>query len=354
MVFKGFNISYPSYTVITPQTGDRYSVRCLTVSEINELRHSQLTNAKASTIINDLLWKVITEKPSHINTYESFLKNTTMIDRTALVYAVYSSTFGNDKEFIVTCDKCSAEQKIKFQLDKIFSIQPYPYSETFINSYKTFRAIENNVDPFMEAVIAEQKKNGYVPSTTETTPIVNKPKVYEQGQLFELMGEENIKYVEDEVPVVNNTVANTVTNVAVEQSTVQNILSVKLELELPVSKIMAVIKQPTLYDEESALRDNPYADMKTITILSETLVLEKLYQINSNGSIMEAIYRDEIITGYNSLPIDDKSKIFEKYRESFGKYGIDLSTRWNCRSCGNENRMDLDIVGQFFRVVSTL
>jgi len=354
MPFKGFNISYPTYTIITPQTGDQYGVRCLTVAEFNELRHSQLSTAKAATIINDIIWKVITKKPDHINNFKSFLANTTLIDRTALVYGVYNSTFGNDKEFGVSCQKCGNDQQIKFQLSNIFKSNPYPYSPSFVNSYKVAKVVEGEEDPTME----------YVVNKVEQEQILNKKTAYDESkkQIEDIFKKENINFVEDEV-IESKGLSGFSGKSGYSQDSIEekakkpsimSILEKKLEVELPISKVIAVIRQPSLLHEDESLKNSPYADVKAITLISETLVLDKLYKRYPDGSIMEAVHLDEILFGYKELPIDDKAEIFKAYQDNFGQYCIDLTANWNCVSCGFGNKMELDIVNQFFRVVSTL
>lgn len=359
MVFKGFNISYPSYTVITPQTGDQYSVRCLTVSELNELRHSQLTSTKAATVINDMVWKAITEKPEHVTNFKSFLNSTSLLDRVSIVYAVYNSTFGNEKEFQVTCNNCNHQQKIKFNLNDIFKITPYPYSEKFVQSYKIAKAAEGQDDPYMEAVIAERDARGdKIVDVSEKKPDDKKDmNDVSKDQISEILKDSGVQFVDDDekpddTPNEEKEVKKT--NSEPEFGDVYSILNRKIEVELPVSKIMAIIKQPTLLDESTALADAPYSNMKAINIIADTLIIDRLYQHLPDGSINEARYRDEVIVGYKSLPLDDKAKIFEVYYDNFGKYGVELKSQWTCASCSHQNELELDIIDQFFRVVSTL
>ena len=66
-MFKGFDIKYPEYEVITPQTKLSYSVRSLSVQEEELLKGSLLTPSKINEHLNKCLFSAITKKPLKLN-----------------------------------------------------------------------------------------------------------------------------------------------------------------------------------------------------------------------------------------------------------------------------------------------
>jgi len=108
-MFTGFNIKYPEYEVITPQTKLSYNVRSLTVQEEERLKGS-------------LLSPMHTKKPDHITDYESFLKNTTLKDRDALLYGLYHITYENIRNFDVSCTSCGKTYPITVKVSDTFNI----------------------------------------------------------------------------------------------------------------------------------------------------------------------------------------------------------------------------------------
>ena len=55
-MFQGFNIAYPEYEVITPQTKRSYHVRSLSVQEEEKLKASLLTPSKERLTISLYNW----------------------------------------------------------------------------------------------------------------------------------------------------------------------------------------------------------------------------------------------------------------------------------------------------------
>ena len=322
-IFRGFNIDYPSYSVITPQTGNHFDVRCLTVAEADELKHSILTPNKSATIINDIIWKTIKNKPEHIKTFQDFLENTTLNDRSALVYGIFHSTFGSDREFSVMCFSCGIQQNIRVDISKTFSMKPYPKSEGFKKSYEISKAVEGQKDSDLEKLYQEEDTH-HIEDEEGKSPhlvseIVNIPK--------------QKKSREEE-----------------KKSKMEGILTRTIKVELPISKIFAFVHQPTIQDESSLLNSIPFTDTRHIENVLQTLAIQK-FEYDEGGKTLVVDEQEDILKGFNSLPIDDKDKIFDIYQEEFGQYGIELRSKWNCRECGSSNELDINIVNQFFRMV---
>jgi hypothetical protein len=263
-MFKGFNVKYPEYEVVTPQTNLSYHLRSLSVQEEERLKASFLTPTKANEHLNKCIFDSMVVKPSEIKNYDEWLKKTTLKDRDALLYGLYHITYEDIRNYDVTCGTCQKSYAVTIKA-----------SETFdMNSYDG------------------------------KTPITEK----------------------------------------------------RVDSELPVSKsVFVTLKQPTLWDEVMALKTMGPGGENHLDILTETLIVEKFYQTPPEGgdSIVYST-REDVIDAYRSLPAKDKRHIYSEYRENFGKYGIELKMLTNCTHCGASDLLNIDLVGNFFRMVYSL
>jgi len=112
-VFGGFDIKYPEYSVITPQTLQEYSIRSLSVAEEEKLKASLLTPNKLAEHLNQVIWDCIVKKPEDIKTYQDFINKITIKDRDALMYGLYHVTYKDIHNYDVTCSKCEHVNSIK-------------------------------------------------------------------------------------------------------------------------------------------------------------------------------------------------------------------------------------------------
>ena len=125
-MFKGFNIKYPEYEVITPQTGLSFNVRSLNVQEEERLKGSLLTPAKINEHLNKCLFDACTKKPGGIVNYDDFLKKTTLKDRDALLYGLYHITYEEIRNYDVTCGACRKDYPVTVQASSTFNMNSYP------------------------------------------------------------------------------------------------------------------------------------------------------------------------------------------------------------------------------------
>lgn len=338
-IFKGFKtMTYPKYTVVCPQTGYTFDVRTMNVMETNKLKTSLTTPAKTASTINKTLWESIEDKPEQIVTYEDFRKSTTLRDREALMYGLYHCTFGDQKDFTVSCNSCNHSQTVKITLSKIFSMNAYPFSVPMLYSYKIAKAVDENVhDPVIERkLVMNEVKRSIVelddrpidaPDDDDmTVKFVEEDEVIQKPELEE----SNIKQCEE------------------------SILERTIDLELPISKVHVIIRQPTIKDEEDLMAEIPFVNKKDSDLIHETLVIKQFEEYAKGSKIPTQIVSDrgDILYGYQTLPPMDKIKIFDTYQEQFGQYGIELKSSYICDSCGEKNEMEVDIVSQFFRMVA--
>ncbi len=132
-----------------------------------------------------------------------------------------------------------------------------------------------------------------------------------------------------------------------------NVLSQRIKVNLPISKgVVAIIKQPSLFDETAALKELSNRPGSSIDLIIETLIIEKFEQ-DVTKSKTPIVYSDkvDIMDAYLSLPARDKRIIHDKYSENFGKYGVELKMKTFCPTCGNEEVATIDLVENFFRSV---
>lgn len=131
-MFKGFNIKYPEYEVITPQTGYSYNIRSLNVQEEENLKGSLLTAQKINEHLNKCIFDTITKKPDIIDKYNTFLKKTTLKDRDALLYGLYHITYEDIRNYDVTCASCNREYPVTVKASATFNMNSYPDGDAIL------------------------------------------------------------------------------------------------------------------------------------------------------------------------------------------------------------------------------
>ena len=261
-MFQGFNIKYPEYEVITPQTNLSYSVRSLNVQEEEQLKGSLISALKVNEHLNKCIYDSFTKKPESIQTYDDFLRLSSLKDRDALLYGLYHITYEDIRNYDVMCSSCRKDYSITVKASSTFNINPYPND---------------------------------------------------------------------------------------------NILTKEVQVELPVSKgVFAYIKQPTLFDEMTALKTMGILAGTNMDILTETLIINKFQHNPESGDSLIYSEREDVMDAYMSLPSRDKREIYKKYKEEFGQYGINLKMLSTCIHCGNQEEIDIDLVENFFRMVHSI
>jgi len=133
----------------------------------------------------------------------------------------------------------------------------------------------------------------------------------------------------------------------------KDILKKQTKKELPVSKGVSVtLKQPTLWDELTAIKNLGSRPGSSIELITETLIIQSFEQDMPDSKEPKTYTeRVDILDAYLSLPARDKRIIHETYNEEFGKYGVDLKMKSFCPHCSAEEDVEIDLVSQFFRMV---
>lgn len=137
MTFTGFQVKYPEYEVITPQTKQSFTLRSLNVSEEESLKGSLVTPNKIADHLNSCIYQSLVKRPDSITNLDSFLRNTTLKDRDALLYGLYHITYEEIRNYKLKCEKCSNEYDITIQASSTFNFNQYP-GENILNERISF------------------------------------------------------------------------------------------------------------------------------------------------------------------------------------------------------------------------
>ncbi len=126
MTFKGFNVAYPEYEVITPQTKQSYTVRSLNVAEEERLKGSLMTPSKIADHLNKCLFESIVKRPENITDFNDFLKAITVKDRDALIFGLYHITYDEIRNYEISCSSCSVSYPVTVKASSTFNFNEYP------------------------------------------------------------------------------------------------------------------------------------------------------------------------------------------------------------------------------------
>lgn len=135
MTFTGFQIQYPEYEVLTPQTKQSFTLRSLNVSEEERLKASLVTPSKIAEHLNTCLFQSLVKKPEKVTDINSFLKNITLKDRDALLYGLYHITYEEIRNYQLKCNSCSHEYDVTVQASSTFNFNAYPGQNILTDSF---------------------------------------------------------------------------------------------------------------------------------------------------------------------------------------------------------------------------
>ncbi len=126
MPFKGFDLKYPEYEVVTPQTNLSFNVRTLNVQEEERLKGSLITPHRVTEHLNKCIYEAIVKKPSSVKDFQSFLRLCSLKDRDALLYGLYHITYEDIRNYDITCASCRKEYPVTIQASETFNFNKYP------------------------------------------------------------------------------------------------------------------------------------------------------------------------------------------------------------------------------------
>jgi len=116
--------------------------------------------------------------------------------------------------------------------------------------------------------------------------------------------------------------------------------------------ITAVVSQPSLKDEVDLLNSMAFSTDSVRDLSMQLLTIKRFEQDIPESKIPDTILeRDNILKGYRELPSPDKKSIDKAYLDNFGKYGVEIESTVRCQKCGNEEKITIDLVRQFFRSI---
>ena len=133
-----------------------------------------------------------------------------------------------------------------------------------------------------------------------------------------------------------------------------DILSLEIPVKLPITNVVAYIKQPTLHDEDIILKSFGAMASSKMDVITETMIIAKFEYTPENGDSVIYSDREDIIDAYLSLPSRDKRVLYNTYHENFGKYCISMKMITNCIHCGHEETINIDLAENFFRMVHSV
>lgn len=355
--FKGFkSLKFPVFVSIMPQSGFTFNVRLLTVSEVRVIRESLVTRNKITDVINSILWQAIVDKPEEIKTFDDFLKYTTIKDRDALIYSVYTATYGFQKIFNVVCGKCGTSQTQKFNLNKMFHMNFYP-SETYNNSIRLLNLKENdeNIIKYISSNDITKGNSLNVPSISTKAKVIVPSEDMPEGMArdeeiyktyFELLDAGTINK-DGSYKILENE-SNT-------EEIMEDIFTKRIRVPLPNNKnIIVYIKQPTLENEHSVFKDLSLLPEEILDLAQDSLIIDKIEEYTDSDCtqlLQTIVDRVEIIEAVQDLPPLDVEEFVKVAKKNFSKYGIELKGNWNCQSCAKSNELVLDLVDNFFRAI---
>jgi len=125
-MFKSFNIKYPEYEVMTPQTHQTYFVRSINVAEEEKMKGSFISPQKITEHLNRVIFDSMTQKPSHVKTYDDFKKATTVKDRDALLFGLYHISYEEIRNYDITCSSCQHKYPVTSKASDTLATNPYP------------------------------------------------------------------------------------------------------------------------------------------------------------------------------------------------------------------------------------
>lgn len=144
-MFKGFDIKYPEYEVITPHTNKSFNVRSLNVQEEERLKGSLLTPTKINEHLNKCLFDACISKPDNIKSYDDFLRNVTLKDRDALLYGLYHITYEEIRNYDVTCVSCRKDYPVTVKASSTFDMNPYPTDDILSKKFPVELVVSKGV-----------------------------------------------------------------------------------------------------------------------------------------------------------------------------------------------------------------
>lgn len=373
-VFTGFKTyKAPVFTVTCPQSGYQFEVRGLNVGENIRIKESLITQNRLGENILDITWDVVQKEtlPKHIKSKEDFAKYTTTNDRNAIIYGIYYATFGSDKEYELTCGACNSNTLAKIDYANFFDMNPYPFAQNIIESYKVAKLEgSENQSELMEAILEEDniksilsEFKGNIPPKGQPEGMARTEVPYSEFFTFFEANYEDIKLPYDDVINILHDINKNpslkdklTTGEIIINSNENDIFNKRVEIKLPKSGVVVILKAPTVYEEIELFNKLTFVSEIQMNLATDVLFIDRFEEyVEGKSSPVQVIdHKTDILSAYKSLPIEDRNLIIDRYEEEFGQYDILLKIKWTCtnKNCSHVNELEVDIIAQFFRTLN--
>jgi hypothetical protein len=373
-VFTGFKTyKAPVFTVTCPQSGYQFEVRGLNVGENIRIKESLITQNRLGENVLDITWDVVQKEtlPKHIKSKDDFAKFTTTNDRNAIIYGIYYATFGADKEYELSCGACNSNTLAKIDYADFFDMNPYPFAQNIIESYKVAKLEgSDNHSELMDSIIEEDSVKSILKEFTGNIPPKGQPEVMARTEapyadFFEFFDSksEDIKLSYDntinilhEINKKESLSEKLTTSELIVNANENDIFNKRVEIKLPKSGVVVIIKAPTVYEEIELFNKLTFVSETQMNLATDVLFIDRFEEyVDGKSSPIQVIdHKTDVLTAYKTLPIEDRNVIIDRYEEEFGQYDIRLKIKWTCtnKNCSHVNELEVDIIAQFFRTLN--
>lgn len=123
---------FPVWEIITPHTGFRLKVRSLTVAQEEMLKTSAVSTLNMITLINQVVFECIQDRPEALSTLDLFEKNLTVTDRETILYGILIASYGEQQKFSIQCPSCGQTYDTNGSLTENADIKIYDGKEELL------------------------------------------------------------------------------------------------------------------------------------------------------------------------------------------------------------------------------
>jgi len=133
-MFRGFpTLVLPEYEVLTPQTKETFCIHSLIVAQEERLKNSSIASqVKIAELLYEIVYNCITKKPEKIQNFTTFLQNVSVKDVHALIYGLHHISYGEVKNYSVSCSKCEKTFEVTTKISNCFGINMYPGEDNIL------------------------------------------------------------------------------------------------------------------------------------------------------------------------------------------------------------------------------
>lgn len=133
------------------------------------------------------------------------------------------------------------------------------------------------------------------------------------------------------------------------------ILQKKVDVELPISKSIATLQMPTLWDEY-VFANSKGVSPDVLRKADDYLAVKSLQMpaINEKDPekpkmlIIDSVF--EIYAYMRNMSARDRKTIYKSWNQHFGDYGIKVAVPTLCPYCGNRGELFISMINELFRL----